>query len=106
MDVISEFKKIAPYIAEQVKASLQGSESDEVVMALIHEGIVKFFEKQHQLFIQFLSFNDDQRKEFARYMYDAVKPLADEIKPTINPLYAAYCERTGKIGALNYITGR
>lgn len=36
-------------------------------------------------------------------MYDVLAPLASSFKDMVNPQYAAYVERTGKTGALNFI---
>lgn len=104
--MINEFKKIAPYIVETVKARVTDTMSDDEVMQIIHAEIVSFFEKQQNMFTQFLTFTSEQRTIFTGIMYDVLAPLAATTKPTINPVYQSYVERTGKTGALNFITQR
>lgn len=101
--MINEFKKIAPYIVENVKTIATSDMSDEEVMKVIHAEIISFFEKQQNMFIQYLTFTDDQRRTFVEIMYSAIAPLAKEMQQTLNPLYVEYVERTGKTGAKNFI---
>ncbi len=103
-DVISEFRKLAPYIAEKVKSLVTDSMNNESVMKIIHSEIVAYFSKQQLMMLEYLSFTDDQRATFAAAMYDALSPLTEGFEPTTNPLYEAYVSRTGKTGALNYMT--
>lgn len=102
--MINEFKKIAPYIVENVKTRIDDKMGDEEIMKIIHHEIVSFFTKQQNMFVQYLSFNDDQRATFVEIMYSAIAPLAKQIKTNLNPVYSAYVERTGKTGAKNFIT--
>lgn len=73
------------------------------VLMVIHEEIVSYFTKQQQMFVEYMTFNEDQRATFAAVMYDVLAPLASSFKDMVNPQYAAYVERTGKTGALNFI---
>ncbi len=102
--MINEFKKIAPYIVENVKALVTPDMSDDEVMKLIHAQIIAFFEKQQNMFTQYLTFTDMQRLSFAEIMYTAIAPLAKEMKQSLNPVYVEYVQRTGKTGAKNFIT--
>lgn len=102
--MINEFKKIAPYIVENVKALVSAKMSDEEVMKVIHAQIISFFENQQNMFTQYLNFTDEQRCLFADIMYSVIAPLAKEMKQTLNPVYMEYVERTGKTGAKNFIT--
>lgn len=102
--MINEFKKIAPYIVENVKSLVSAEMSDEEVLELIHGQIINYFEKQQNMFTQYLTFTDEQRSLFSQIMYSAVAPLAKEMKQTLNPVYVEYMERTGKTGAKNFIT--
>lgn len=102
--MINEFKKIAPYIVENVKSLVTPEMSDEEVMIIIHTQIIAFFEKQQNMFIQYLTFTNDQRRTFAEIMYSVLAPMAKEIKQTSNPVYVEYVQRTGKTGAKNFIT--
>ncbi|WP_075180548.1 hypothetical protein [Pantoea sp. 1.19] len=106
MDTATEFKKIAPYIANRVRERITDNMPDEAIMKLIHAEIMEHFANQQQMFMQYLNFTADQRRMFAAAMYDALTPLAEKLETTVNPLYAAYVERTGNTGALNYMTGR
>lgn len=101
--MINEFKKIAPYIVENARAVVTAEMSDEEVMKVIHAEIIAFFEKQQNMFTQYLTFTDEQRYAFAEIMYSSIAPLAKEMKKTLNPLYVEYVERTGKTGARNFI---
>lgn len=102
--MINEFKKIAPYIVENLKAVVTNEMTDEEIMEVIHQEIVSFFTKQQNMFVQYLSFNQEQRTAFAEIMYATIAPLAKEMKTNLNPVYSAYVERTGKTGAKNFIT--
>ena len=104
--MINEFKKIAPYIVEAVKERVSNDMSDDEIMQIIHAEIMSFFEKQQNMFTQFLTFTSEQRAAFTSVMYDVLAPLAATVKTTPNPIYQSYVERTGKTGALNFITQR
>lgn len=102
--MINEFKKIAPYIAAAVKERLANDVSEEVITEVIHQEIMSFFRKQNSMCSEYLAFNQDQRRIFSEAMYDLLKPLAGEIKQSLNPIYLDYVKRTGKTGAKNFIT--
>ena len=104
--MINEFKKIAPYIVESVKVRVTSEMGDEEIMQIIHIEIILFFEKQQNMFVQFLNFTSEQRNVFTGIMYDVLAPLAANMKPVVNPVYQDYVDRTGKTGALNFITDR
>lgn len=101
--MINEFKKIAPAIVENVKLRITADMTEQQIMMVIHEEIVSYFTKQQQMFVEYMTFNEDQRATFAAVMYDVLSPLASSFKDMVNPQYAAYVERTGKTGALNFI---
>ena len=60
--MINEFKKIAPAIVESVKARVTNEMTDEEVMAVIHEEIVSYFDKQQQMMVEYLTFNQEINK--------------------------------------------
>lgn len=101
--MINEFKKVAPAIVESVKVRVTADMTEQQIMMVIHEEIVSYFTKQQQMFVEYMTFNEDQRATFAAVMYDVMAPLASSFKDMVNPKYAAYVERTGKTGALNFI---
>lgn len=101
--MINEFKKIAPAIVENVKVRITAEMNEEQIMMVIHEEIISYFTKQQQMFVEYMTFNEDQRATFAAVMYDVLAPLAASFKGSVNPLYDAYVKRTGKTGALNFI---
>lgn len=101
--MINEFKKIAPAIVENVKVRITAEMTEEQIMMVIHEEIISYFTKQQQMFVEYMTFNEDQRATFAAVMYDVLAPLAASFKGSVNPLYDAYVKRTGKTGALNFI---
>ncbi|MEI7411694.1 hypothetical protein [Pectobacterium aroidearum] len=102
--VIMQFKKVAGFIAGNVKSRTTPEMTDEEVMAVIHEEIVAYFNKQRQMTLEYISFGKDARAAFASAMYDLIKPLTAGIETSVNPLYAEYVKSSGKTGALNYIT--
>lgn len=102
--MINEFKKIAPAIVESVKTRITSEMNDEQIMMVIHEEIVAYFTKQQQMFVEYMTFNEDKRAAFAAVMYEVIAPLAESFKNSVNPVYDAYVKRTGKTGALNFIT--
>lgn len=103
-DIISGFRKVAPYIADRAKRLVSDSMTEADVMAVVHAGIANHFENQQRMMLEYLRFTDDQRAAFAAAMYDALLPSAENVQPALNPLYEAYVLRTGKTGALNYMT--
>ena len=102
--MINEFKKIAPAIVESVKARMANEMTDEEVMVVIREEIVSYFDKQHQMMVEYLTFNREKRINFAEIMYEMLAPLATSFKGGINEKYAEFTRETGKTGALNYLT--
>lgn len=102
--LMTEFKKIAPFIVDAVKARVAAGMTDEEVMVIVHEEILAYFEKQKLMSVQHILFSAEQRATFSGIMYDLLKPLAAEFAARSNPLYDEYVAKTGKTGALNYIT--
>ena len=100
---IEQFKKVAPVIVENVKARVTNGMAEEEIMHVIHDEILSFFVKQQQMTIEYVTFNEDQRTNFAALMYKLLEPLAGAFKGTVNPKYAAYVAATGKTGARNFI---
>lgn len=104
-NIMNEFKKLAPFITENVKSRISNEMTDKQVMNIIHEEIIAYFNKQQQMTMEYLAFNEDKRISFAAVMYEILAPLASVFKDAVNPKYAEYVESTGKSGALNFITG-
>ncbi|AYH09391.1 hypothetical protein C5E24_06650 [Pectobacterium parmentieri] len=102
--VIMQFKKVAGFIAGNVKSRTTPEMTDEELMTVIHEEIIAFFNKQRQMTLEYLSFSQEARASFASAMYDLIAPLAAAIEPTTNPVYAEYVKSSGRTGALNFIT--
>jgi len=75
-NIINEFRKIAPYIAANVKAANTESMSDAETMQVIKSEITDYFNKQYQMFMEYLRFDDIQRAAFAEVMYSVLAPLA------------------------------
>lgn len=105
-NTMSQFKKIAPYIVDAVKVRVAPGMSNADVVAIIHEEILAFFDKQQKMAVEALSFTTDQKLLFSGVMYDLLKPLATEFAKCTNPLYDSYVAQSGKTGALNYMIGR
>lgn len=105
-DIMTQFKAIAPAIVEAVSARVAPGMDDAAVMAIIHQEIAAYFEAQNNMAAQVLTFGPQQRAAFCDVMYDLLKPIADAMPPSVNPLYQSYVDRTGNTGALNYITQR
>lgn len=103
-NILNQFKKVAPFIVEKVKARATAEMADAEVMVVIHEEIVTYFQKQQQMATEYLSFDEDKRATFAAVMYEILAPMASSFKGGINPKYAEYVEKTGKTGAFNFIT--
>ncbi len=103
-NIMNQFKKIAPYIVDAVKVRLAPGMTDADVMVIIHEEILAYFDKQQKMAVEALTFTADQKRVFSGVMYDLLKPLAAELAKGSNPLYDAYVAKSGKTGALNYIT--
>lgn len=103
-NILNQFKAIAPAIAGAVKARITAETTEVEVMEIIHEEILAYFNKHQQMAVQHMTFNDEQRATFAAVMYDLLKPLASQLVQALNPNYEAYVARTGKTGALNFIT--
>lgn len=103
-NILNQFKKVAPFIVEGVKARVTAEMTDAEVMVVIHEEIMTFFQKQQQMTNEYLAFDEDKRSTFAAVMYEILTPMAASFKGGINPKYAAYVEKTGKTGAFNFIT--
>lgn len=106
--MIDQFTKgYAPAVLARVKAQVTPDMDEQQVMALIHEQIISSFEARSALTVAHLTSGPDERQEFAGLMYDLLAPLAKSMGPApVNPVYAEYVSRTGKTGALNFITGR
>lgn len=102
--IMNQFKAIAPYIVEAVKVRVAPGMTTEEVMAVIHEEILAYFEKGQKMAAEALTFSAEQKATFSAVMYDMLKPLADQMAQQLNPVYAEYVQRTGKTGALNFIT--
>ncbi|EPC5388246.1 hypothetical protein AB6864_24650 [Serratia proteamaculans] len=100
---IEQFKKIAPAIVENVKARVTSEMAVDEIMHAIHEEILSFFVKQQQMALEYVTFNEDQRANFAALMYSLLEPLAGAFKGIVNPKYAAYVAATGKTGARNFM---
>jgi hypothetical protein len=103
-NILNQFKAIAPAIAAAVKGRVTDVTTEAEVMEIIHEEILAYFDKHQKMAVQHMTFNDEQRATFAAVMYDLLKPLAANLVQVLNPNYTAYVERTGKTGALNFIT--
>ena len=103
-NILNQFKKVAPFIVANVKAHVTAEMTDAEVMAVIHEEIVAYFNKQQQMTAEYLAFGEDKRATFAGVMYEILAPMAASFKDAVNPKYAAYVAATGKTGALNFIT--
>ncbi|MDK9356757.1 hypothetical protein [Lelliottia wanjuensis] len=102
--ILEQFKTVvAPHVLGNVKARLNGTESDEVKLAIIHEEIVKYFTGWQNFFHQYLCFNENQRRDFSELMYDMVLPLAQNHEPVANPVYEKFVKETGKTGAREFI---
>lgn len=102
--IMNEFKKIAPYIVDAVKVRVGPDMSEIDAMAIIHEEILAYFDKQQKMAVEALTFTADQKRVFSGVMYDLLKPLTTEFVKCTNPLYDAYVAQSGKTGALNYMT--
>lgn len=102
-NILNQFKKVAPFIAEGVKARVTAEMTDAEVMVVTHEEIMTFFQKQQQMTNEYLAFDEDKRSTFAAAMYETLTPMADSFKGGINQKYAEYVEKTGKTGAFNFI---
>lgn len=100
---IEQFKKVAPAIVGNVKTRITNDMAAEKIMQVIHDEILSFFAKQQQMTVEYVTFNEDQRANFAALMYTLLEPLAGAFKGTVNPKYAAYVAATGKTGARNFI---
>lgn len=103
-DIMNQFKKIAPFIVSAVKSRITPQMTDAEILEVVHAEILSFFAKGQQMTAEVLTFNADQRAIFAAVMYELLKPLADQMQQSLNPNYEAYVQRTGKTGALNFIT--
>lgn len=103
-NIMNQFKKIAPYIVKAVKVRVAPGMADTDVMAIIHEEILAYFDKQQKMAVEVLTFTAEQKRVFSGVMYDLLKPLAAEFAKCTNPLYEAYVAESGKTGALNYMT--
>ncbi|VAP72314.1 Uncharacterised protein [Klebsiella pneumoniae] len=68
--MIEQFKTIAPKIAQAVAARINGTANEEEEMMIIHDEIVRHFNAFQNMTVQYLTFNMDQRREFAELMYD------------------------------------
>lgn len=101
--ILNQFKKVAPFIVESVKARVTAEMIDAEVMLIIHEEIMTFFQKQQQMTNEYLTFDEDKRATFAAVMYEILAPMAASFKGGVNQKYAEYVEKTGKTGALNFI---
>lgn len=102
-NILNQFKKVAPFIVEGVKARFTAEMTDAEVMVVIHEEIMTFFQKQQQMTNEYLAFDEDKRSTFAAVMYEILTPMAASFKGGINQKYAEYVEKTGKTGAFNFI---
>ncbi|CUW11478.1 Uncharacterised protein [Serratia grimesii] len=100
---IAQFKKVAPAIVGNVKTRITNDMAAEKIMQVIQDEILSFFTKQQQMTVEYVTFNEDQRANFAALMYTLLEPLAGAFKGTVNPKYAAYVAATGKTGARNFI---
>lgn len=103
-NIIAQFKKVAPFIVTNVKASVTAEMSETEIGQVIHEEIMSFSTKQQQMTTEYFTFDADKRAAFASAMYELIAPLAEAFKDSANPNYAAYVANTGKTGALNFIT--
>lgn len=103
MDIISEFKKVAPYIAERVKERITDGMADASIMKLIHAEIQTHFANQQQMFIQYFAFTADQRGTFAEGMYELMKPLTVGMETRWNHQYLEFVEKTGKTRNVDYM---
>lgn len=103
-NILEQFKKVAPFIVTSVKARITAEMTDEAIMSVIHDEIVAFFNKQQQMTTEYLTFDANERAAFASAMYELLAPMAEVFKEAANPEYAAYVAKTGKTGALNFIT--
>lgn len=102
-ELMNQFKKLAPFITSNVKARVTAEMDDSQVMATIHEEIIGFFDKNKAATVEYLTFNEDQRRTFSAVMYELLKPLAEAFKGGVNPKYKEYVEKSGKTGARNFI---
>ena len=100
---IKKFSAIAPYIIGNVMARLNGDESEEQSLTIIHEEILHYFEAHRNMTMQYLAFNEDQRKVFAEMMYDIHKEKGVKAAPRLNPVYEKFVKETGKTGSLDFI---
>ncbi|WP_419963970.1 hypothetical protein [Pantoea vagans] len=80
-NMIIEFRKIAPYIAENVRAVITDHMSNAQIMAVINAEILTFFTKQQVFTERYLAFTPDQRAMFSRVMYSALRSLAKKGTP-------------------------
>lgn len=103
---IKKFSAFAPYIIGNVMAHLNGDESEDQSLAIIHEEILHYFEAHQNMTMQYLSFNEDQRKVFAEMMYDIHKEKGVKVAPRLNPVYEKFVRETGKTGSLDFICHR
>lgn len=101
--LLEQFKAIAPYILDGVLARLTGEEKEEAALAIIHEEILHYFEAHQNMAMQYLTFNEDQRRAFAEVMYDIHQVKGEKATAKLNPVYEKFVKETGKTGALEFI---
>ncbi|HBW3346621.1 hypothetical protein [Klebsiella pneumoniae] len=84
--MIEQFKTVAPKIAQAVATRVKGASGEEQVLAIIHDEIVHHFIAFQNMTVQYLTFNMDQRREFAELMYDllASEGYTWKLKPKKN----------------------
>lgn len=75
-NMIIEFREIAPYIAENVRAVITDHMSNAQIMAVINAEILTFFIKQQVFTERYMKLSPDQRALFCGVMYRALRSLA------------------------------
>ncbi|XGI81154.1 hypothetical protein ACED16_05345 [Enterobacter hormaechei] len=101
--LLEQFKAIAPYILDNVMARLTGEENEDAALAIIHEEILHYFEAHQNMTMQYLAFTEDQRRAFAKIMYDIHHLKGEKATAKPNPVYESFVKETGKSGALEFI---
>ena len=101
--VLEQFKAIAPYIIDSVMTRLTGNETEDAAIAIIHQEILHYFEAHQNMTMQYLAFNEDQRRAFADVMYDIHEVKGKKSPATLNPVYEKFVKETGKTSALDFI---
>jgi hypothetical protein len=102
-NILEQFRKLAPSITKNVKARIIGNESEEEILMIIHQEIIHFFNSCKNMFMQYITFDENQRRDFAEIMYTLLAPMAEGFKDKANSEYVKFQNETGKSGSLNFI---